>query len=280
VIIIAISAKSFSAQQTASSPGIPVGLEVCEGGCVTGDGNVGTWIFHGRTGKAFWPKNGAKSTLEIERFDSSHIVIHRENTPDSSAPAFVAVYEGDWHGDRIEGTVTAGRPPKVLRYSWYATVPVTTCDTADSGGGLDDFEIGQKALRFRQPSSAFQCLLKAAQQGNGQAKALVGLMYRDGIGTATDYKEAIHWLQAGAIQDDYNAQVGLFQMYESGIGTSADPEKARLWKERAENNPVMVRRREEAQQRAQQQQAAQQLMFFGLAALVEGLSKPDVYVVY
>jgi len=256
---------------------VPVGLDVCEGGCVLhSDGNVGTWIFHGTTGKGFWPKNGAKSTLTIEKFDTEGIRITRENTPDSTAPAFTAVYEGVLHGDRIEGTVIAGHPPKTIQYPWFATIPVTICDPSAHLDADDAFETGQTAVRFRQASSAFQCFLLAAIQGQGQAKALTGLMYRDGIGTATNYSEAFHWLQAGAIQDDYNAEVALSQMYETGVGIPMDQQKALAWKERAQNNPVMVRQRIQAQQ----QQATQQMMFLGLAAVLESLSQPEVYVVY
>jgi TPR repeat protein len=246
------------------------------------DGNVGTWIFHGSSGKGTWPKNGAKSTLTIEQYDSGKILIRRENTPDSSAPDFTAIYEGTLHGRRVDGTVTAtaGHPPRTFKYPWYATVPVTSCGSDGSTDAQDASETGQTALRFRQAPSALQCFLIAAKGGDGQAKALVGLMYRDGIGTASNIPEAFHWLQAGAIQDDYNAEVGLSQMYEAGIGTGADPEKARMWRERAQNNPVMIRQREQAHRQAEQQQAAEKMMFLGLAAAVEAMSQPDVYVVY
>jgi TPR repeat protein len=105
-------------------------------------------------------------------------------------------------------------------------------------------------------------------------------MYRDGIGTSVNFDEAMRWLKAGAIQDDYNAQLGLAQMYEVGIGTQPDARLAQMWKQRADNNPVIVRQRQQAAQQAQQQQAAQQMMFLGLAAVVEAMTRPDVYVVY
>jgi TPR repeat protein len=105
-------------------------------------------------------------------------------------------------------------------------------------------------------------------------------MYRDGIGTSVNYNEALRWLKAGAIQDDYNAQLGLVQMYEVGLGTKPDPQLAQMWRQRAENNPVIVRARQQAAQQAQQQQFTQQMMFMGMAALVEALSGPDVVYVY
>lgn len=285
LILAGILACNFGTAQapTANSLPIPIGLDECEGGCMNGDGTVGTWIFHGPDGKATWLKNGAKATLKIDRYDTEKIVIRRENTPDSSAPGFTAVYEGVLQGDRIEGTVTAMWPGHFaktgVKYKWFATLPAVSCEPSATRAGMDAFETGQTALRFRQPQFAFQCFLQAAKLGNGQSKALVGLMYRDGIGTTTNYAEAFHWLQAGAIQDDYNAQVALYQMYESGIGISADPAKARIWRERAENNPVLIRQRQQEERQAQQQQAAQQMMFLGLAAVVEAMSTPDVYIV-
>jgi TPR repeat protein len=180
-----------------------------------------------------------------------------------------------------------GHPPGHVQYSWFATVPTTTCSPAGTSNAQDAAEIGQKAVRFRQPLSAFGCFLVAAQKGDGQSKAIVGLMYRDGIGTAVNYDEALRWLKAGAIQGDYNAQLGLAQVYEVGIGTAPDPALAQMWKQRADTNPVIVAQRQQQQQQAlqqsqqaQQQQAAQQMMFLGLAAVVEAMSRPDVYVVY
>ena len=280
-LIFAFALASHSGLAQSSLP-LPIGLDECEGGCMSGDGTVGTWIFHGHDGKGTWLKNRAKATLRIARYDNEKIEIYRENTPDSGAPGFTAVYEGTLQGHRIEGTVTAmwpGHFPKTgVRYKWFATVPVVNCDPSNQAG-VDAFETGQTGIRFRQGQPAFQCFLQAAKLGNGPSKALVGLMYRDGIGTTTNYTEAFHWLQAGAIQDDYNAQVGLSQMYESGIGTSPDPAKAKMWRDRAENNPVIIRQRQQEAQQAQQQQAAQQMMFMGLAAVVEAMSTPDVYIV-
>ena len=267
---------------------IPVGLDVCEGGCLNSDGNLGTWIFHGqKKGKAQWSRGGQVATVTIQRFDTASIRILREDLPTSSFPGFTAYYEGKMRGNRIDGTATAtwpghfpnGHPPGRVQYQWFATIPETTCSPA-STNSQDATEIGGKAVRFRQPLSAFGCFLTAAKKGDGQSKAIVGLMYRDGIGTSVNYEEALRWLKAGAIQDDYNAQLGLAQMYEVGIGTTPDANMAKMWRQRAENNPVVVRARQQAAQQAQQQQFSQQMMFMGMAALVEALSGPDVVYVY
>src|SRR5580698_5658656 len=74
---------------------IPVGLDVCEGGCLNSDGNLGTWIFHGqKKGKAQWSRGGQVATVTIQRFDTASIRILREDLPTSSFPGFTAYYEG------------------------------------------------------------------------------------------------------------------------------------------------------------------------------------------
>ena len=285
---LAMGQASSAPSSGTSHIAIPVGLDVCEGGCLNSDGNLGTWIFHGqKAGKAQWSRGGQVATVTIQQYDASRILIKREDAPTSSSPGFTAIYQGTLRGNRIDGTAFAtwpghfpnGHPAGHVQYSWFATIPTTTCSPAGTSA-QDAAEIGQKAVRFRQPLSAFGCFLIAAQKGDGQSKAIVGLMYRDGIGTAVNYDEAVRWLKAGAIQGDYNAQLGLAQVYEVGIGTKPDAKLAQMWKQRADTNPVIVAQRQQQQQQAQQQQAAQQMMFLGLAAVVEAMSRPDVYVVY
>lgn len=251
-----------------------MGLEIFDGGCTGGNGNSGIWIFRGSKGEGYWAKDKQIANLTIERFDLGGVVIRREDLPNSSSPGFVATYEGRLHDGRIEGKVTArwlghfpnGSPPGTSSYTWYGTVPATTCDVNAKMSAEEAFETGTKAARFRQSPSAFQCFQIAADQGDGQSKMAVGLMYRDGIGTKVDYKKAIDWLTASAVQGDYNAQLALEQMYESGIGTPQDNDKATMWRQRAQNNPVVLQQ--------QQKQKDQEMLFMGLAALIEAASQP------
>jgi hypothetical protein len=256
-----------------------VGLEIFDGGCTGGNGNSGIWIFRGSKGEGYWAKDKQIANLTIERFDLGGVVIRREDLPNSSSPGFVATYEGRLHDGRIEGKVTAswlghfpnGSPPGTSSYTWYGTVPATTCDVNAKMSAEEAFETGTKAARFRQSPSAFQCFQIAADQGDGQSKMAVGLMYRDGIGTKVDYKKAIDWLTASAVQGDYNAQLALEQMYESGIGTPQDNDKATMWRQRAQNNPVVLQQ--------QQKQKDQEMLFMGLAALIEAASQPTYRLV-
>jgi len=251
---------------------IPIGLLECEGNQCD-HGNSSAWVFHGQKGVARWP-SGAIATLDIERFNSGSVVIHRIDAVNSSSPGFTAIYQGTLQNGRVDGTVTAtwpghfpnAKPPGVVQYTWFATIPETNCDHRTPVTAQEALDIGQTAFKFQQITSAFKCFSIAARQGDAQARGLVGLMYRDAIGTTVDYPEAFHWLKAGAIQGDYNSQVGLEQMYELGLGTTPDPKMAQVWKEKAQNNPVILQQRAQAQQ----QQAAQQMLFIGLAAILFG----------
>ncbi len=258
---------------------LPGELAECDGNeCAKG--NPGTWIFHATTGVGRQP-NGAVYDLTITRFDGDTIEIHRVERPNSAAPGLTAVYTGHLRSGRFEGTFTAKwpghfpnmKPRDVISGSWFATAPSTTC--APDPGIQDAKEAGALAARFEHLPQALQCFRKAAEKGDGPAKAVVGLMYRDGIGTIPNTAEALKWLQSAATQEEYNAQVALAQMYAVGIdGSPPDRAKADAWRDRALHNPAYVAREEAAKR----QERAQQMMFMGLAAVVEAMAAPTVYV--
>lgn len=234
---------------------IPVGLEVCMGTCVlNNDHNIATWIFNGKQrGRGTWSNSKSVAILTIRRYDSEQILIHDENPPESSESGLTADYEGKMHGDRIDGTVTLRwarfqTPTHTITWPWYAMIPVTKCES--DATAEEAYEIGNKAMLFQQAPPAFQCFLMSAKQGNGEAKTLVGLMYRDHIGIdQPNYTEAFRWLKEAAIQGNYDAQVAMWQCYKLGIGTKEDPPMVKKWFEIAMQNPVMLEkneRREEA----------------------------------
>jgi TPR repeat protein len=171
------------------------------------------------------------------------------------------------------------RPPGVLSgIKWFAKPPQTTCS---DGAGLsiqDLTETGGLAVRFQHPSSALECFLIAARRADAPARALVGIMYRDGIGTAVNYREAVDWLKKSAVQDEYNGQLALAQMYEVGMGVRADPEQGRYWRQRAQQNPAYLQQlkneaqAEKNQERAERrEQHTQDMMFMGMAAVLTGV---------
>jgi hypothetical protein len=241
------------------------------------DHNAGAWIFRGAKGDARWP-NGSKASLTVERFDANGVIIRREDTTDSRTAGESAVYYGTVHGERMEGTalikdLRADGTMENKQVPWFATIPTTTCDSNLSAD--EAVEFGGEAAAFRQMPSAFQCFLLAANQGNGRAKALVGLMYRDGIGVKTNYTESMVWLKAAAIQGDHDAQLALHQAYDLGIGTNPDPAQAAKWQHAADSNPLVVR---QAKMDAEQRED-KQLMFMGLTSILSAaVSGPTVIV--
>ena len=258
---------------------IPVGLVMCDAGSCE-QGNSGTWIFSGTKGVARWPK-GQIARLTILRLDATSLLIRREDDPSSVSPGYVAIYEGTRQGERIDGKIHAawpghfpnGKPPGAIDFQFFATIPHTTCAGDNT---LDDpMEIAQTAARFRQKSAAFACFLIAARQGNAQAKGVVSVMYRDGIGADANPEQAFYWAQQGARQQDYNSQLLLSQMYEAGIGVPADAKQAAFWTAQAQKNPVVL----QAQAQAEAQANMQKMAFMGMAAVVEALAQPDVIYV-
>jgi hypothetical protein len=274
------SDKPAVAAMEACSEGVtnlpsPSALEVCDGYCILNkDQNVGTWVFEGTRGTGNWHL-GQKANLTIQQWSNGQVAILREDPPTSMTAGLSAVYRGSICGGNIKGTVTAhlaGQPD--LSLPWVATIPLVSCDGVPDDS-LRLLDIANTAMRFRQRNPAFQCLSRAAELGDRDARTATGLMYRDGIGTKVSYPDAIRYLKQSAIQEDYNAQLALSQIYDIGLGVSPDPAQAKQWETRAYNNPVAVAYR----QNRQNAKDMQRMAFLGLSALVETMAAPSVYVV-
>ena len=80
---------------------------------------------------------------------------------------------------------------------------------------------------------AFQLFSGAAQQGDPQAAYYLGMMYKNGMATARDYKAAAHWLEFAAKRQNPAAMYALAQLYLSGDGVKRDDLSARRWIEKA-----------------------------------------------
>jgi hypothetical protein len=270
----AVAAADACSEGVSNQPS-PSALEVCDGYCILNkDRNVSTWVFEGIKGTGNW-QQGQKANLTIQRWSNGQVAILREDLPTSMTAGLTAVYQGSICGGTIKGTVTAhlaGQPD--LSLPWIATVPLVSCDgIADDSLRL--MEIANTAIRFRQPKPAFQCLSRAAELGDRDARTATGVMYRDGIGTKVSYPDAMRYLRQSAIQEDYNAQLALSQIYDIGLGVSPDPAQAKQWETRAYNNPVAVAYRQSVQNGKDMRRMA----FLGLSALVEAMATPSVYVV-
>lgn len=132
----------------------------------------------------------------------------------------------------------------------------------------EDYYYGTPTV-FRDYQSAFDCYHKAAMQGHAMAQCRLGLMYREGQGTAKDekkafcwfmkaanaaqscprgkfyvgrcyhyghgvqkdYKEAVRWYTIGAKEGDSYSQTNLGNCYELGEGVEIDYSTAAYWYE-------------------------------------------------
>ena len=73
---------------------------------------------------------------------------------------------------------------------------------------------------------------KAAEQGDADAQAMLGLMYSIGVesvGVPEDDAEAVRWYRQAAEQGDADAQAVLGFMYANGEGVPEDDAEAARW---------------------------------------------------
>ncbi len=98
---------------------LPGTLVVCSGECT--ERTAGIWTFHGRQGEAKWP-DGALAQLNVDRFDAGGVVIHRTDMPNSSSPGLTALYTGNLHDNRVDGTVVWSWGNRKTTGTWTATV--------------------------------------------------------------------------------------------------------------------------------------------------------------
>jgi enterochelin esterase family protein len=111
VVSLLLLSGFVQAQNLASSPSrlmrLPGKLTEteCRGNqCSGAAGSKAAWEFHGLIGDAQW-RDGASARLVVERYDADGIVIRRIDLPNSDSYGLTAVYKGEVHGDRIDGSV-------------------------------------------------------------------------------------------------------------------------------------------------------------------------------
>jgi TPR repeat protein len=77
---------------------------------------------------------------------------------------------------------------------------------------------GSRAYKANDYRSALLPLMDAANQGDGRAQALLGIMYQDGDGVRASDREAAKWYGLAAAQGHRASQYALGAMYEEGEG--------------------------------------------------------------
>ena len=82
-------------------------------------------------------------------------------------------------------------------------------------------------------AKALETYLQAAQEGDADAQAQVGLIYMDGLGVEPDSDKAMDWNMRAAEQGNAQGQAQIGKMYYLGIGVTKSAEEASRWFERA-----------------------------------------------
>ena len=89
-------------------------------------------------------------------------------------------------------------------------------------------------------SSALAAWQPLAEQGDVEARVIVGEIYERGLGVAPDHAAAAHWYRLAADAGDRRAQVNLGHLYESGLGVERDPRAALDWYRRAAGGQATI----------------------------------------
>lgn len=92
---------------------------------------------------------------------------------------------------------------------------------------------GLNHYQEKRYDQAFPLVREAAEAGNANARAVLGVMYLYGRGTPADGAQAERWLLAAADEGVVDAQSVLGLMYGTGAGVARNETEARRWLERA-----------------------------------------------
>jgi len=88
--------------------------------------------------------------------------------------------------------------------------------------------------------SALGAWMPLAEQGDLEARVIVGEIYERGMGVAPDFSQAAHWYRLAADAGSRRAQVNLGHLYETGQGVARDPQAALDWYRRAAGRDVPI----------------------------------------
>ncbi|SDX95996.1 Sel1 repeat-containing protein [Allochromatium warmingii] len=93
----------------------------------------------------------------------------------------------------------------------------------------------------RNPAKGIPLIRSAAEAGNRDAQGFLGSLYMEGDGVPQNPSEGARWLRLAADQGDPFAQYNLGYLYERGIGVAANhPEAVRLYKLAAASGVVFA----------------------------------------
>jgi TPR repeat protein len=89
---------------------------------------------------------------------------------------------------------------------------------AELGDPAAQYELAKQYESTGDNGRAFQWFLEAAKKGFLKAEFKVGMMYRNGLGVATSYRDALDWFEIGSNAGDVASETMLARMLEYGIG--------------------------------------------------------------
>jgi len=93
----------------------------------------------------------------------------------------------------------------------------------------DAFQTGLNAYNSGDYAEAMAWWRKAAAQGDSDAQASVGVLYRNGLGVPKDYAQTMDWFRKSAAQENARAEDNIGILYRDGWGVPRDYAQAMDW---------------------------------------------------
>jgi TonB family protein len=118
----------------------------------------------------------------------------------------------------------------------FATFPpkAISQDTAAQATSPEaELRVGNQYFEKQDYPNAISWYRKAADQGNAEAQAELGWLYKNGRGVKQDYAEAMAWYRKAATQANPNAEGSIGWFYQQGLGVTQDYAEAMSWYQKA-----------------------------------------------
>lgn len=97
-----------------------------------------------------------------------------------------------------------------------------------------------KLYADKKYAEAFPLYEQGAKAGDLRAHVRIGIMYRDGLGTAKNLDAAVEWFRKAATKGNASAQVNLGLAYQLGQGVLKDEARAAHWYRKAADQGHIV----------------------------------------
>ena len=98
--------------------------------------------------------------------------------------------------------------------------------TEQNDAGDDLVSSAQALLDEGKYEEAISLLQKAADMGDAEGQAMLGVCYFDGAGVEQNYETAVNYFRLAADQDNARGQNGLGTCYDLGLGVEQDYQEA------------------------------------------------------